>query len=103
MITDKLNSYGAAKQEMRPGVEHRQQRYRHTRAENSPPLTRPRERRMQGFKSPGHAPRCLAADGLIAQHVRPRRHHLPAPGSRHVMAQPLPSWHEVTGTTAASE
>ena len=52
IITDKLKSYGAAKQEILPGVEHRQHRYLNNRAENSHQPTRQRERRMQGFKSP---------------------------------------------------
>jgi len=43
------------------GVEHRQHRYVHNRAEHSHQLTRQRERRMQGFKSPGQAQRFLAA------------------------------------------
>jgi putative transposase len=33
IITDKLKSYGAAKREMLPGVEHRQHRYLNNRAE----------------------------------------------------------------------
>jgi putative transposase len=40
IITDKLKSYGAAKQEMLPGVEHRQHRYLNNRAENSHQPTR---------------------------------------------------------------
>ena len=55
IITDKLKSYGAAKREILPGVEPRQHRYLNNRAENSHQPTRQRERRMQGFKSPGHA------------------------------------------------
>jgi putative transposase len=35
IITDKLKSYGAAKRELLPGVEHRQHRYLNNRAENS--------------------------------------------------------------------
>jgi len=35
VITDKLKSYGAAKREMLPGVEHRQSRSRNNRCENS--------------------------------------------------------------------
>jgi putative transposase len=35
LITDKLKSYGAAKRDMLPGVEHRQHRYLNNRAENS--------------------------------------------------------------------
>src|SRR5262245_52279218 len=101
LITDKLKSYGAAKRELLPGVEHRQHRYLNNRAENSHQPTRQRERRMQGFKSPGHAQRFLAAYGLIAQHFRPRRHRLPAPAYRQVTAQRFQMWHEVTGTAAA--
>ena len=57
IVTDKLKSYGAAKREILPGVEHRQHRYLNNRAENSHQPTRQRERRMQRFKSPGHAQR----------------------------------------------
>ena len=50
IITDKLKSYGAAKREILPGVEHRQHRYLNNRAENSHQPTRQRERRMQRFQ-----------------------------------------------------
>jgi hypothetical protein len=46
---------------------YRQHRYLNNRAENSHQPTRQRERRMQGFKSPGHAQRFLSAYGPIAQ------------------------------------
>src|SRR5882724_13350688 len=101
IIMDKLKSYGAAKRELLPGVEHRQHRNLNNRAEHSHQPTRQRERRMQGFKSPGHAQRFLAAYGLIAQHFRPRRHRLSALEYRQEMAQRFQSWHEVTGTVAA--
>ena len=55
IITDKLKSYGAAKHEIFPSVEHRQSRYLNNRCERSHRPTRQRERRMQGFKSAGHA------------------------------------------------
>jgi len=101
IITDKLKSYGAAKREILPGVEHRQHRYLNNRAENSHQPTRQRERRMQGFKSPGHAQRFLAAYGPIAQHFRPRRHLLSAHAYRQEMVQRFQSWQEVTGLAAA--
>jgi putative transposase len=85
IITEKLKSYGAAKREILPGVEHRQHRYLNNRAENSHQPTRQREQRMQRFKSPGHAQRFLSAYGLIAQHFRPRRHRLAAPAYRQEM------------------
>ena len=101
LITDKLKSYGAAKREILPGVEHRQHRYLNNRAENSHQPTRQRERRMQGFKSPGHAQRFLAAYGPIAEHFRPRRHLLSAQAYRQEMVQRFQSWQEVTGLAAA--
>jgi putative transposase len=101
IITDKLASYGAAKREILPGVEHRQHRYLNNRAENSHQPTRQRERRMQGFKAPGHAQQFLSAYGPIAQHFRPRRHRLSAPVYRQVMAHRFQMWHEVTATAAA--
>jgi putative transposase len=102
IITDKLKSYSAAKREMLPGVEHRQHRYLNNRAENSHQPTRQRERRMQGFKSPGHAQRFLSAYGPIAQHFRPRRHRFSAPVYRQEMSQRFQVWREVTGLAPAA-
>ena len=101
VITDKLKSYGAAKREILPGVEHRQSRYLNNRCENSHLPTRQRERRMQRFKSPGHAQRFLSAYGPIAQHFRPRRHLLRASEYRQAMAQRFEIWQEITGTATA--
>jgi putative transposase len=85
LITDKLTSYGAAKREVLPGVEHRQSRYLNNRCENLHRPTRQRERRMQRFKSAGHAQRFLSAFGPIFQHFRPRRHLMCASEYRQVM------------------
>jgi putative transposase len=102
IITDKLKSYGAAKREILPGVEHRQHRYLNNRAENSHQSTRQRERRMQGFKSPGQAQRFLSAYGPIAQHFRPRRHRWSAPAYRQEMCTRCQVWEEITGTKMAA-
>ncbi len=61
IVTDQLGSDRAAKRELWPGMEHRQPRSLNNRAENSPPPTRQRERRLPRCKSPGHAPRVLSA------------------------------------------
>jgi len=98
VITDKLRSYGAAKHEILLGVEHRQSRYLNNRCENSHRPTRQRERRMQGFKSAGHAQRFLSAFGPIFQHFRPRRHLLSAAEYRDEMRNRFESWAEITGT-----
>jgi putative transposase len=96
LITDKLKSYGAAKREILPSVEHRQHRYLNNRAENSHQPTRQRERRMQGFKSPGQAQRFLATYGPIAQHFRPRRHRFAALAYRQEMWQRFETWQDIT-------
>ena len=90
------------KREILPGVEHRQSRYLNNRCENSHRPTRQRERRMQGFKSPGHAQRFLSAYGPIAQHFRPRRHLLSASAYRQEMSHRFESWAEITGTERAA-
>jgi len=102
IITDKLTSYGAAKREILPGVEHRQHRYLNNRAENSHQPTRQRERAMRRFKSAGHAQRFLSAHGPILSHFHPRRHRLPARVYRQEMAHRRQIWREITATKMAA-
>jgi putative transposase len=73
LITDKLASYGAAKKDLLPSVEHRQHKRLNNRAENSHQPTRQREQMMRRFKSAGHAQRFLAAHGRIREHFYPCR------------------------------
>jgi len=61
VITDKLASYGAARHDVLPSVEHRQRKRLNNRAENAHQPTRERERHLRRFTSPGHAQRFLAA------------------------------------------
>jgi len=100
LITDTLASYGAAKRDVLPSVEHRQHKRRNNRAENSHQPTRERERRMRRFKSPGHAQRFLAAYGPIADHCRPRRHRLTADAYRATRAERFATWRAATATPA---
>ena len=102
LITDKLKSYGADKRELLPGLEHRQHRYLNNRAENSHQPTRQRERRRQGFKSPGQAQRFLAAYRPIAQHFRPRRHRFAASAYRQEMRNRFQIWQEITTPALAA-
>ena len=97
-----MASYGAAQREVLPSVEHRQHKRLNNRAENSHQPTRERERRMRGFKSPGHAQRFLAAQGPIAAHFRPRRHRLTAQAYRQARQERFAAWCEVTGLRVAS-
>ncbi len=100
LITDKLASYGAARREVLPSVEHRQHRRLNNRAKNSHQPTRERERRMRRFKSPGHAQRFLAAHGPIATHFRPRRHRLTTTAYRRTRDERFATWRAITGTPA---
>ncbi len=53
IITDKLLSYGAAKREVAPGLDHWSHKDLNNRAENSHLPFRKRERAMQSFRLPG--------------------------------------------------
>ena len=77
-------------------------RYLNNRAENSHQPRHQRERRLQGFKSPGHAQRFLVAYGPIAQHFRPRRHRFTAPKYRQEMAHRFRIRREITDTAIAA-
>ena len=64
-ITDKLRSYGAAKREIAPGVEHRSHKGLNNHAEKSHLQFRKRERAMQGYRSPGSLQRFLSIHSAI--------------------------------------
>jgi putative transposase len=101
MITDKLESYGAAKREIMPGVEHRQHRGLNNHAENSHQPTRRRERIMKRFKSAGQAQRFLSAHDQVANLFR-RPANSNAEDHRRVRAQAFQVWAEVTGIASAA-
>ena len=96
IITDKLKSYGAAKAEIMPGVEHRQHKRLNNRAENSHQPVRVREKVMRRFKSAGHAQRFLSAFGIISSHFRVGRHLLTAERYREEMESRFAQWVEVS-------
>lgn len=102
LITDKLASYGAAKKEVLPSVEHRQHKRLNNRAENSHQPTRQRERVMRRFKSAGHAQRFLAAHGPIREHFCPHRHRLGAKRYRVARQERFAVWNTITGVQIAA-
>jgi putative transposase len=99
MITDKLASYGAAKREIMPGVEHRQHRGLNNRAENSHQPTRRRERIRKRFKSAGHAQRFLSVHDQVANLFR-RPASITAAAHRISRAQAFQIWNEVAEAVA---
>ncbi|MBB3136743.1 putative transposase [Rhizobium pisi] len=97
MITDKLRSYGAAKRQVMPGVEHRSHKSLNNRAENSHLPFRKRERMRQGFRSIGSLQHFVSLFSavrnlFVPDHTKPSanqiRNHRP-----HAMAQ----WKAVSG------
>ncbi len=96
LVTDKLRSYGAAKRQVLPSVEHRQSRYLNTRAENSHQRTRLRERAMRRFASPGQAGRFCHAHDPIYGHFRPPQHQLTAADHRATLVDRHRAWNEIT-------
>ncbi|MBC7810940.1 MAG: IS6 family transposase [Burkholderiales bacterium] len=102
LITDKLGSYGAAKRELLPSVEHRQHRRLNNRAEHSHQPPRQRERIMRRFTSAGHAQRFLSAFGPIREHFCPRRHRFKAQEYRAERARRMATWNEITGVQLAA-
>jgi putative transposase len=102
MITDKLPSYGAAKREVMPGVEHRQHKGLNNRAENSHQPTRRRERQMKDFKSSGQVQRFLSAHDQINNLFHLRRDHVTASQHRAVRAQAFETWAEISEVAAAA-
>jgi putative transposase len=102
IITDKLKSYGAAKREILPGVEHRQHKGLNNRAENSHQPTRLREKKMRRFESAKQTQRFLSAFGPISGHFQPRRHRLSAGEYRAILQTRFQIWNEVTKTKTAA-
>jgi putative transposase len=97
IVTDKLGSYGTAKREILPGVEHRQSRYLNNRCEVSHQPTRRRERHMRRFKSAGHAQQFLATHTPIHNHFQLHRHRLSASEYRAARDRAFLTWRDATG------
>jgi putative transposase len=102
MITDKLPSYEAAKQELMPGIEHRQHKGLNNRAENSHQPTRRRERQMKRFKSARQAQRFLSAHDPINNLFHLRRDHVSAVQNRAARARAFKMWAAITRVADAA-
>ncbi len=102
LVTDKLASYPAAKQELMPGVEHRRHKGLNNRAENSHQPTRRRERQMKRFKSAGQAQRFLSAHDQINNLFYLRRDHVSATEYRAARRRAFAAWAEVGNVAAAA-
>ena len=95
IITDKLQSYGAAKKEILPGVEHRQNKRLNNRAENSHQPTRQQEKKMRRFKSTKQAQRFLSIHGQIRNLFGVHRFKIAANDQREHLTSSWIQWQEI--------
>lgn len=100
MVTDKLRSYGAAKRDVMPAVEHWSHKGLNNRAENSYLPLRKRERTMQGFRSAGSLQRFMSIFSALRNlFVTP--HHKRSALATHIhRTRAIAHWKAVTGAIA---
>jgi transposase-like protein len=74
LVTDKRRSYADGKRYLELGAMHEHDLRANNPAENSHQPVRRREGKMQGFKSPGSAPRCLSCHSAAYNTFNLQRH-----------------------------
>ena len=100
IVTDNLRSYGAAKRDVMPAVEHRSHKGLNNRAENSHLPLRKRERTMQGFRSPGSLQRFISIFSAIRNLFVNPRHQRSALATHIHRIRTMAHWNAVTGVVA---
>lgn len=100
IITDKLRSYGAAKRDVMPTVEHRSHKGLNNRAENSHLPLRKRERVMQGFRSAGGLQRFISVFSAIRNHFVPPHQKHSALATHLHRIRAMAHWKAATGAVA---
>ena len=100
LVTDKLKSYAAAVRDLGLSVRHHQARWKNNRIEGSHVYVRRRERKMQGFRSPGAAQRFLSLHAATYNAFNTRRHICHAPDHRDRRQRAITLWHKVSRAAA---
>ena len=94
--TDQLRSYGVAFAEIGITARHEQGLRKNNRAEVSHQPLRRRERKMQGFKSPGSAQRFLSMHSAVYNTFNVQRHLISRRTLRTFRAEAVAQWHAAT-------
>jgi putative transposase len=100
IVTDKLRSYGAARRQIMPTVEHRSHKGLNNRAENSHLPLRKRERLMQRFRSPGALQRFTSVFSAVRNLFVPPRSKRSAIAVHLHRIRAIVRWKAVAGTIA---
>lgn len=100
VVTDKLRSYGAAKRDLIPTVEHRSHKGLNNRAENSHVPLRKRERMMQGFRSVGGLQRFISVFSAVRNLFAAPRQKRSTLATHIHRIRAKAHWKAVTGATA---
>lgn len=95
-VTDKLPSYGAALQDLHLAKRHETGGRKNNRAENSHLPVRQRQRRMQGFKSPGSAQRFLSTHAAVYNTFYIQRDLISRKTFRQFRGEAMNMWQAVT-------
>ena len=100
IVTDRLPSYGAAKREVAPSLEHRAHKGLNNRAENSHVTFRKRERQMQGFRSPGGLQRFVSVFSALRNLFVPPARRRSALATRLHRLEAFGAWRYAAGLAA---
>jgi putative transposase len=100
IITDKLPSYGAARRQVMPRVEHRSHKGLNNRAENSHLPLRKRERMMQGFRSAGGLQRFTSVFSAVRNLFVPPHSRQSALATHLHRLQAMAAWKSVASLLA---
>ena len=100
IVTDKLRSYGAARRDVMPGVEHRSHKGLNNRAENSHVPLRKREWMMQGFRSAGGLQRFISVFSAVRNLFVPPHQKRSALAVHIYRIRAMAQWKAATGATA---
>lgn len=96
LVTDKLRSYAAARRELGLSAHHEQGLRQNNRAENSHQPVRRRERKQQGFKSPGSAQRFLSLHAAVQNTFYVQRPLISRPLLRLFRVEAAEVWQKAT-------
>jgi putative transposase len=100
MITDKLPSYGAARRQVMPWVDHRSHKRLNNSAENSHLPLRKRERMMQGSRSAGGLQRFTSVFSAVRNLFVPPRPYTSALATHLHHLQARVAWKAAAGVLA---